>query len=66
MLAWFNTILPEEQKPKWLSMPNEIKRKFTFNSFNIDAPMSRGQFAVLLDTLVNPFAVEIQHNGKLW
>ena len=66
VLAWFNTILPEEQKPKWLSMPNEIKRKFTFNSFNIDAPMSRGQFAVLLDTLVNPFAVEIQHNGKLW
>ena len=66
VLVWFNTILTEEQKPKWLSFPNEIKSKFNFRTFNMGAPMSRGQFAVLLDTLVNPFADEIQHNGKLW
>jgi len=62
VIAWFQAIL-KSQEPAWLQNPEEIKNKFNFKAFEPEAIITRGQFAVLMDALLNPFVREIQHNG---
>jgi len=63
VLSWFQTLLSNQDPPKWLESPEEIKRKFTFTTLKPDERITRGQFAVLLDALLNPFERPVQLNG---
>lgn len=64
VVAWFQATLTNKA-PVWLQNPDDVKNKFNFKSFEPEAHITRGQFAVLMDALLNPFEKEIQHNGNL-
>jgi hypothetical protein len=41
-------------------------KQWKFGSFNTDMPLTRIQFAQLIDATINPFELkQIDHNGKI-
>jgi hypothetical protein len=56
--------LTSPRTPEWLSSINKIKEHFGFTSFEPNALMTRGQFAVLIDALWDPFSREVDLYGR--
>ena len=64
VLNWFKKSLPEDEIPLWLSTPAAVKKHFIFSAFENSAPITRGQFAVLMDALFDPFSREVDLFGE--
>lgn len=64
LLNWFKKSLSKNETPQWLSNAVSVKKHFGFSSFDNSAPMTRGQFAVLMDALFDPFSREVNLFGS--
>ena len=64
VINWMEQALTTPRTPEWLSSINKIKEHFGFTSFEPNALMTRGQFAVLIDALWDPFSREVDLYGR--
>ncbi len=64
VLTWFKESLPDNELPSWLSTSAAVKEHFNFTEFENSSPITRGQFAVLLDALLDPFSREVNLFGE--
>lgn len=64
VLNWFKKSLPENELPLWLSTNAGVKKHFNFSAFENSALITRGQFAVLIDALFDPFKREVNLFGE--
>jgi hypothetical protein len=64
VLSWLKQGVKESQIPEWLSSIKKVQEHFGFPSFDPDTPMTRGQFAVLIDALWDPFSREVDLFGR--
>jgi len=64
VLHWMKKGLKQSQIPIWLSSPKKVQEHFGFSSFDPNAKILRGQFAVLIDALWDPFSREVDLFGR--
>ncbi|MDA8658294.1 FAD-dependent oxidoreductase [Flavobacteriaceae bacterium] len=64
VLSWLKQGVKETQIPEWLSSIKKVQEHFGFSSFDPDVRMTRGQFAVLIDALWDPFSQEVDLYGR--
>lgn len=64
VIQWLQKTIPSYKQPAWLENTTTVKNHFSFDAFTDSAPITRGQFAVLLDTLFNPFDRQIDLYGN--
>lgn len=64
ILNWFKKSLPENELPSWLSTTSTVKKHFSFLAFEDSALITRGQFAVIMDALFDPFSREVNFLGE--
>lgn len=63
VLNWFKKSLSDKELPSWLTTSVAVKKQFNFSTFENSSRISRGQFAVLLDALFDPFSREVNVFG---
>jgi len=64
VLNWFKKSLQEDELPSWLSTSSNVKKHFNFPVFEDSALITRGQFAVIMDALFDPFSREVNLLGE--
>ena len=64
ILNWFKKSLPNNELPSWLSTSYAVKKHFNFLAFEDSSLITRGQFAVLMDALFDPFSREVNLFGE--
>ncbi len=64
VISWFMELMGK-QTPPWLHRLEDTKKKLNLMALKNNTTITRGEFAVLLDALLNPFAREIQHDGNI-
>ena len=67
VLEWLYSfpIIKDSNAINWINDVDEIKRKMGFEDLSPTAVISRGQFSVLIDQLLDPFKVEVDLNGNI-
>ena len=53
----------QRRLPEWMNSLEAIKAHLNFTEFEATAPITRGQFAVLVDALFDPFSRPIDQQG---
>lgn len=63
IVDWCTTGFKAARLPEWMNSLEAIKAHLNFAEFEATAPITRGQFAVLVDALFDPFSRPIDQQG---
>ena len=49
----------------WITNIPEVQQRMGFDTFEMGSSISRGQFSVLVDQLLDPFSISVDLNGNI-